>query len=96
MGFKRKKFFAYALAGILALGIPLITVCLSLCPTVDAGSDFSRMTKCTFSSHSYVQIGIGHSTLFIISLMGLLLIMGTHILPEGFFLSPYRPPRLHA
>lgn len=95
MGFTRKKLFAFILVGSLTFGIPFITVCFSLCPTVDLGSDFSHIDNCTFSSHSYVQIGIGQSTLFIPPHLGLFLIIGRYNIPEGFSLLPFKPPRFH-
>ncbi len=82
--------------GSLALIVSLIVICAALCPSDSYGPEFPMNADCTFSSHAFVQAGIGLSVLFILSLQGLFLIINRSIILDGFYMSPFRPPRFHA
>jgi hypothetical protein len=95
MNLTKKKSLLFLLLGSVVLSILFTAVCAPLCHSSHHGSDFSQGANCTFSSHSFVQIGAGLSALFMLPFMGLFLVFGVPYIPKGFFLFPYRPPRLH-
>lgn len=84
------------LIGSMAFIVSLVVVCAALCPTYSYGSQSPASTDCSFTSHAFVHIGNGQSAFFILLLVGLFPALNKSIIADGFFLSPYRPPLLHA
>jgi hypothetical protein len=82
--------------GSLALIVFFIVICAALCPSDSYGPEFPVNADCTFTSHVFVQVGIGLSALYILSLLGLFLIVNRSIILDGFYMSPFKPPRFHA
>ena len=82
--------------GSLALVVSLVVICASLCPSDSYGSEFPVNADCTFTSHVFVQAGIGLSFFFIIPLIGLLPIVNRSVILDGFYMSPFKPPQFHA
>jgi hypothetical protein len=93
MNFTRKKFILLTLMGIVVFSAMYIPLCSPLCPTNHHRIDFSQSASCAFSSHSFVQIGIGLSVLFILTFSGFALGSGIPFIPEGFYLALFKPPR---
>jgi hypothetical protein len=79
--------------GVLAYGIPTVAVCSSHCIPTNPDLDFPKEVSCAFPYHSFVQIGIELSALFILSIAGFYLVENRLIIPNGFFLSLFKPPR---
>jgi hypothetical protein len=90
-----KRLFWILLMGIMAFSVLFVPVCSTLCSADPHNTDFSHGANCTILSHSFVQIGIGLSTIFILPLMGLLFLINSYFIPAGFLLSPFKPPRFH-
>ena len=82
--------------GSMVFIVSLVVVCAAICPTDSFGSQFPASTDCTFTSHTVVTIGNEQSAFFILLFLGLFLAFNKSIISDGFFLSPYRPPRFHA
>ncbi len=91
-----KRLFWILLMGMIAFSVLFTPVCSTLCSANPHNTDFSHGANCTILSHSFVQIGIGLSAIFILLLMGFFLVRSSYFVPAGFFSSPFRPPRFHA
>ncbi len=50
---------------------------------------------CLFSAHSSAHIKDELSLLFILPFLGVILLISNIIVPSGFILSPFKPPRFH-
>jgi hypothetical protein len=96
MNFTNKKLFWFLLMGMMAFSVLFTPVCSTLCLDSPDITDVSHRANCPVLSHSFVQIGIGLSAIFILPLMGLLFLTSSFFIPTGFILSPFRPPRFHA
>ena len=83
------------LIGSMAFIVSVVVVCAAVCPTNAYGSQFPANTDCTFTFHAFVTIGDGSSPFFILLLLGMFLVVNKSIISDGFFLSPFRPPRFH-
>lgn len=92
----KKKQLLIPWVGSLALIVSLIVICAALCPSDSYRSEFPMNADCTFTSHAFVQVGIGLSFLLIILLLGLLLIINRSVILDGFYISPFKPPRFRA
>jgi hypothetical protein len=79
--------------GILVSGIPVITLCSSYCVSSDLDLDSPMDGSCPFSYHSFVQIAIGLSALFILLLAGLFLVKDKQFIPPEVHLPLFKPPR---
>jgi hypothetical protein len=93
MHFTRKKILLLILMGGVTFVVLSVPMCAPLCPESHHGADFFQDANCTISSHSFVRSGAGLANLFILPLLGLFLIRAISSVPEGFLLSPYKPPR---
>jgi hypothetical protein len=83
------------LIGSMAFIVSLAVICAAICPTDSSGYQFPAGTDCAFTSHAFMLIGNGQSAFFILLLLGLFLAFNKSIISDGFFLAPFRPPRLH-
>jgi hypothetical protein len=91
-----KRLFLFLLMGMMAFSVLFTPVCSTLCLDSPDVTDVSHGAKCTILSHSFVQTGIGLSAIFILPFMSLLFLTSPSFFPPGFFLSLFKPPRLHA
>lgn len=82
--------------GSLALIVSLIVICAALCPSDSYRSEFPMTADCIFTSHVFVQAGIGLSFLLIVPLIGIFLDINRSIILDGFYMSPFKPPRFRA
>ncbi len=96
MDFSGKKLFLIFLMGMMAFSVLFTPVCSTLCFTGPDVTDISHRANCPILSHSFVQIGIGLSAIFMLPLIGLLFLISSNSISAGFFLSPFRPPRFQA
>ncbi len=96
MNLSRKKSSLFLLLGSVIFAVIFTPVCAPLCPNIHHGNEFSQDVNCSFASHSFVRIGGGLAALFMLSFMSLFLVFGISYIPQGFFLPPFRPPRLHS
>ncbi|MCG6971876.1 MAG: hypothetical protein LJE66_01900 [Desulfobacterales bacterium] len=91
-----KKLIVLSLMGMLAFSVLFTPVCSTMCAvTLNVAGEIGS-TSCNISSHFLVQSGVGPSDHFILILIGLFFFIGVYFIPDGFVLSPYRPPRFHA
>ena len=93
MAFGKKKPLLLILTGMLTLGILYTVVCSPLCSPDLHGMDFPVDANCTFLSHLFAHIEMGLAGHFVLVAMGLFFFMHTRSIPEGFFQTPFRPPR---
>ena len=93
MNFTKKNLILFIIIGILVSGIPVITLCSSSCVSSDLDLDSPMDGSCPFSFHSFVQIAIGLSALFVLPLAGLLLVNDRQFIPPGVYLPLFKPPR---
>ena len=87
MDITRKKFFLIVICGILLYGLPVITLCPSYCTSSHPNFDSSPDGSCPFAFHSFVQIAVFLSALFILSPAGFFLVM------PSLFIAVMRGPR---
>ncbi len=89
----REKPVLFVLAGLLASGLLLVTLCAHLCPpTHDSGTLF-RSVMCPNLSHSVTYADYKLVTLFILPFTVLSGLLKRHFLPEGVTPPFFRPPR---
>ena len=82
--------------GMLAFSVLFTPVCSTMCSvTLNVVGEIGS-TSCNTSSHYFFQSGVGPSGHFMLILIGLFFFIGVYFIPDGFVLSPYRPPRFHA
>ena len=93
MNITKKNLILFVIIGILVSGIPVITLCSSSCVSNDLDLDSSVDGSCPFSFHSFVQIIIVLSALFILPLAGFFLVRNRQFIPSGAYWSLFRPPR---
>jgi hypothetical protein len=91
MNHAKKHLIMFIIAGILLTGIPVITLCSFYCFSSDLDSTLDG--SCTFSFHSFVQIAIGFSALFVLPIAGLFLVWDRQFTPTGVYLPLFKPPR---
>jgi hypothetical protein len=92
----KKKFILLIIIGILVSGIPAVTLCSSYCVSNALDLDSPMDGSCPFSDHSFVQIIIVLSALFVLPLAGLFLVRGRQFIPPGAYWPLFRPPRFSA
>jgi hypothetical protein len=90
---KKKQFLLLCILGSMAFIVSVVVICANLCPSDSDGPEFQVSADCSFTSHAFLQAGIGLSALLIIPLSGLFLIMNRSTISDGFYLSLFRPPR---
>lgn len=93
MNLTKKNLILLVIIGILVSGIPVITICSSYCVSSGPDLDSPMDGSCPFSFHSFVQIAIGLSALFVLPLVGLFLVRDRQFIPLGVYLPLFRPPR---
>jgi len=93
MNLTRKNLILFIIIGILVSSIPVITLCSSYCASSDLALDSPVDGSCPFSYHSFVQITIGLSALFVLPRAGLFLFRGRQFIPPGVYLPLFKPPR---
>jgi len=77
----------------LALAVPGVAVCASLCPTDNTSIELIQHTNCTFNSHSFTSQGLLLSALFKPPLTGMVIANKMLAIPGGHLLLIYKPPR---
>ena len=93
MNITKKNLILLVIIGVLASGIPVITLCSSYCVSNDPDLDSPMDGSCPFSFHSFVQIVIVLSALFVLPLVGLFLIRDRQFIPSGAYWPLFKPPR---
>ena len=93
MNLTKKNLILLVIIGILGSGIPVITMCSSYCVSSDPDLDSPMDGSCPFSFHSFVQIAIGLSALFVLPFVGLFLVRDRQFIPPGVYWPLFRPPR---
>ncbi len=91
MNLTKKNLILFIIIGILVSGIPVIPWCASYCVSSDLDSPVDG--SCPFSYHSFVQIAIVLSALFVLPLAGLFLVRARQFIPPGVYLPLFKPPR---
>jgi hypothetical protein len=93
MNITKKHLILLVIIGILVSGIPVITLYSSYCVSSDLDLDSPVDGSCPFSYHSFVQIAIGLSALFVLPLAGLFLVKDKQFIRPGVYLHLFKPPR---
>jgi hypothetical protein len=93
MNLTKKNLILLVIIGILVSGIPVITICSSYCVSSGPDLDSPMDGSCPFSFHSFVQIAIGLSALFVLPLVGFFLVRDRQFIPPGVYWPLFRPPR---
>jgi hypothetical protein len=93
MKITKKHLILLVIIGILVSGIPVITLCSSYCVSSDLDLDSPVDRSCPFSYHSFVQIAIGLSALFVLLLAGLFFVKDKQFIPPEVHLPIFKPPR---
>ena len=93
MNFNRKNLILLFIIGILVSGLPGITSCSSYCVSSSLGFDTPVDGSCPFAFHSFVQIEIVLSALFVLPLAGFFFVRHRQFIPPGVYWPLYRPPR---
>ena len=88
---KKKILFVFM---ILGFGLFFNALCFQLCLSDQQVLDLIQYGNCPISSNSFAHAGNGLSGLFLLPLVGLFLLRTFLLVPEGFVLLPFRPPRL--
>ena len=89
----KKNLTLLIIIGILVSGIPAVTLCSSYCVSNALDLDSPMDGSCPFSDHSFVQIVIVLSALFVLPLAGLFLVRDRQFIPPGVYLPLFKPPR---
>jgi hypothetical protein len=93
MNITKKHLILLVIIGVLASGIPAITLCSSYCVSSNPDLDSPMDGSCPFSFHSFVQVIIVLSALFVLSLAGYFLARDRQFIPPGAHWPLFRPPR---
>jgi hypothetical protein len=93
MNTTKKLLIFIIIIGILGSGIPVITLCSSYCVSGDVELDSAMDGSCPFMYHSFVQIAIVLSALFVLPLAGLFLVRDRQFIPPGVYWPLFKPPR---
>ena len=91
--FSKKNLILLIIIGILVSGIPVIALCPSYCVSSAPDLDSAVDGTCPFSFHSFVQIAIVLSSLFVLPLAGLILVRDRQFIPPGAYWPLFKPPR---
>ena len=94
MNITKKHLILFIIIGILVSGIPVITLCSSYCVSSDLDLDSPMDGSCPFLYHSFVQIAIVLSALFVLPLAGLFLVRDRQFIPSGVYLPLFKPPSI--
>jgi len=93
MNLTKKNLIPLVIIGILVSGLPAITLCSSYCVSSNLDLDSPMDGSCPFSDHSFFQIAIVFSALFVLPLAGLFFVRDRQFLPAGVYSLLYKPPR---
>lgn len=93
MNLNRKNLILPIIIGILVPGIPVITMCSSYCVAIDSDLDSAMDRSCPFAFHSFAQIAIVLSALFVLVLASLFPASDSQFIPAGFYMPLFKPPR---
>jgi hypothetical protein len=93
MNLIKKHLILTIIIGILGSGIPVITLCSSYCVSSNLDLDSSMDGSCPFLDHSFVQIAMVLSALFVLPLAGLFLVRDRQFIPPGVYWPFFKPPR---
>ena len=93
MNITKKHLILLVIIGVLASGIPAITLCSSYCVSSDLEFDSPMDGNCPFSFHSFIQMANVLSALFVLPLAGLFLFRDRQFMPPGVYLPLFKPPR---
>jgi hypothetical protein len=93
MTITKKHLILFVIIGILVSGVPSIALCSSYCVSNNPDLDSPMDGSCPFSFHSFVQVIIVLSALFVLPLAGLFLVRERQFIPPGSYWPLFRPPR---
>ena len=95
MNLNRKNLTLLIIISILVSCLPVITLCSSYCVSsdLDLGFDSSVDGSCPFAYHSFVQVAMVLSALFVLPLAGFFLVGDWQFIPPGVYWPLFRPPR---
>jgi len=93
MNITKKHIVLSVIVGILVSGIPGITLCSSYCVSSNLDLDSPMDGSCPFSFHSYVQVIIVLSALFVLPFAGAFLGRDRQFITSGVYLPLFKPPR---
>ncbi len=89
----KKNFILLIIFGMLLSGIPVMALCSSYCVAGEFDLDSAMDGSCPFSLHSFIQIAIVLSALFILTCAGFLQDWDRLFIPPGAYWPLFRPPR---
>jgi hypothetical protein len=93
MNITKKHLVLFVIIGILMSGIPGITLCSSYCVSNNPDLDSPMGESCPFTFHSFVQVIIVLSALFVLPLAGFFLARDRQFIPPEAYWPLFRPPR---
>ncbi len=93
--FSKKKYLIIKSVSIVIFCILAVAVFAPFCLLSHHDNHHENNQKCLFSAHSFTYVDNNLSLLLILPFLGIFFLISNIIIPEGFILSPYRPPRLH-
>lgn len=91
--FTRKKPLIFRSVTIVFLCVLCLTVFAPLCLFSHHDTDVDTTDNCLLSVHSFTHLENSLSTLFILPFLGVFFLISNLIIPEGFILSPFKPPQ---
>ncbi len=89
----KEKPVLFVLAGLLASGLLLVTLCAHLCPPAHDSGTLFRSVICLNLSHSVTYADYKLVAIFILPFTVLSGLLKRHFLPEGVKPPFFRPPR---
>jgi hypothetical protein len=93
MNVTKKHFILFVIIGILTSGIPVITLCSSYCVSSNPDLDSPMDGSCPFTLHSFIQVIVVLSALFILPFAGQFFFRDRQFIPPGVCWPLFRPPR---
>lgn len=93
MDIAKKHLILAIIIGLLLSGIPVITLCSSYCASSDRDFDTAMDGSCPFAFHSFVQINLLLSALFVLPFAGFFIVRERQFIPPGVYWPLFRPPR---
>jgi len=95
MNITKKHLILFIIVGLLVSGIPVLTLCSSYCVASDLDLDSAMDGSCPLTFHSFAQIAIVLSALFVLPLVGFFLVSNRQFIPSGVYWPLFRPPRFY-
>jgi hypothetical protein len=93
MKITKKHLILFIIIGILVSGVPVLTMCSTYCVSSDSDLDSAMDGSCPFAFHSFVQVAIVLSALFVLPLAGFFIFRDRQFIPPGVYWPLFRPPR---